>query len=69
MSLTESSLKMKINIEIDVTPDEAKELFVPGDKQNEFMVNTYDAYCKALREMVWDQVDPYNMMNRKDKNV
>ena len=59
---------MKIKIDIDLTPDEAKELFVPGDKQNEFMTKTYDAYVAALQNMVWDQVDPHNMFNRKNKN-
>lgn len=59
---------MKIKIDIDLTPEEAKELFVPGDKQNEFMTKTYDAYVAALQNMVWDQVDPHNMFNRKNKN-
>lgn len=56
---------MKINIEIDLTPDEAKQLFVPGDKQTEFMTKTYDAYVVALQNMVWDQIDPHNVFNRK----
>ena len=56
---------MKIKIEMDLSPEEAKELFVPGDKQHEFMVKTYDAYCKALKDIVWDQVDPYDMFSRK----
>ena len=56
---------MKIKIEMDLTPEEAHELFVPGDKQHEFMVKTYDAYCQALRDMVWDQVDPNNIYRRK----
>lgn len=59
---------MKVKIEIDITPDEAKELFVPGDKQTEFQMKTYDAYVKALQDMVWDQVDPYNVFKRKNKN-
>ena len=59
---------MKINIEIDLTPEEAKELFVPGDKQTEFMTKTYDAYTAALQGMIWDQVDPHNMLNRKNNN-
>jgi len=59
---------MKIKIDIDMTPDEAKELFVPGDKQTEFMTKTYDAYCKALQDMVWDQVDPYNVIRGKNKD-
>lgn len=58
---------MKIKIDIDLTPEEAKELFVPGDKQQDFMVKTYDAYVRALQDMVWDQIDPHNMMDRKSK--
>ena len=60
---------MKINIEIDLTPDEAKELFVPGDKQTEFMTKTYDAYVKALQNMVWDQIDPHNVFKRKKEDA
>ena len=59
---------MKIKIDIEITPDEAKELFVPGDKQHEFMTQTYDAYVAALHGMIWDQVDPHNVFNRKNKN-
>jgi len=59
---------MKVKIEIDLTPEEAKDLFVPGDKQTEFMTKTYDAYTKALQDMVLDQVDPYDMFKRKNKN-
>lgn len=59
---------MKIKIDIDLSPEEAKELFVPSEKQNEFMTKTYDAYVAALQNMVWDQVDPHNMFNRKTKN-
>lgn len=60
---------MKINIQIDLTPDEAKELFVPGDKQTEFQMKTYDAYVKALQDMVWDQIDPYDVFKRKNKDA
>lgn len=56
---------MKVKLEIDLTPDEAKELFVPSDKQTEFGMMLYDAYAKALRETVWDHVDPHNMMGFK----
>ena len=58
---------MKIKMELDLTPEEAKELFVPGDKQQEFMTKTYDAYIRALQGLVWDQIDPYDMFGRKDK--
>ena len=60
---------MKINIEIELSPDEAKQLFVPGDKQTEFMTKTYDAYVAALQNMVWDQIDPHNVFNRKKKDA
>ena len=56
---------MKIKVELDLTPEEAKELFVPSDKQTEFGVMLYDAYVTALRETVWDHVDPHNMMGLK----
>ena len=58
---------MKINIELDLTPEEAKELFVPSDKQTEFMKVTYDAYVKAVQATVLDHVDPFNYtgMNKK----
>lgn len=55
---------MKIKIEMDLTTEEAHELFVPGDKQQEFVTKTYDAYCRALQDMVWNQVDPHNMLRR-----
>ena len=58
---------MKIKIDIDLTPDEAKELFVPGDKQNEFMTKTYDAYIVALKEMVLKQVDPHDFTGMRSK--
>lgn len=56
---------MKIKIEMDITPHEFQEVFIPGDKQDEFMVKTYDAYVEGLRNMWLDQVDPHNFLNRK----
>ena len=58
---------MKVKIELDLTPEEAKELFVPSDKQTEFMKVTYDAYVKAVQATVLDHVDPFNYtgMNKK----
>ena len=60
---------MKVKIELDLTPEEAKELFVPGDKQSEFMAETYNAYIKAMHGMFVDHIDPYNYtgMNKKAK--
>lgn len=56
---------MKIKVEIDLTPDEAKELFVPSDKQTEFTMMLYDAYVKAVQDTIIDHVDPFNFTNLK----
>jgi hypothetical protein len=58
---------MKLNIEIDGTPEEFQELFVPGDKQTEFMKLTYDAYVAALQKMIAQQIDPYQFLKPFDK--
>ena len=59
---------MKVKIELDLSPEEAKELFVPSDKQSEFMRVTYDAYVRAVQSTLFDHIDPYNFtgMNRKN---
>lgn len=51
---------MKVTIELDLTPQEFQELFVPGDRQQEFISVTYDAYVQALGDLVKQQIDPYN---------
>jgi hypothetical protein len=56
---------MKIKIEMDITPAEFQEVFIPGDKQEEFMYKTYDAYVEGLRNIWLDQVDPNNFFDRK----
>ena len=59
---------MKINIEFDLTPEEAKEFFVPSEKQAEFSKMLYDAYVKAVQDTVLKHVDPHNYMGfQKDK--
>lgn len=57
---------MKIRIEIDCTPQEFQELFIPSDRQQEFVEVTYDAYVDALQKMMWKQIDPYNYIKTKD---
>jgi len=57
---------MKIKIEIDCTPHEFQELFIPNDRQQEFVEATYDAYVDALQKMMWKQIDPYNYIKTKD---
>ena len=39
---------MKLKIELDMTPDEAQDLFIPSDKQKEFAQEMYRAYINAL---------------------
>lgn len=56
---------MKIKIEMDITPEEFQEVFIPGDKQTEFQMKSYDAYVAALGNVWLDQVDPYNVLRRK----
>lgn len=59
---------MKIKMEMDLTPEEAKELFVPSEKQSEFSLKLYDAYTKMVQETVLNHIDPNNMMGfQKDK--
>ena len=58
---------MKLKLEIDLTPSEAKELFVPGDKQTEFSMLLYDSYVKALHETMWTHIDPHNIMGMQKK--
>jgi hypothetical protein len=56
---------MKVKLEFDLTPEEAKELFVPGEKQTEFTMLLYDAYTKAVRDTVIDHIDPFGFANLK----
>ena len=56
---------MKITIEIEGKPEEFQEVFVPSDKQTEFMNMTYDAYCEALRTFIWDNIDPHKFIRGK----
>lgn len=57
---------MKINIEIDITPQEVQELFVPSEKQHEFLTKTYDAYVDALNSFMKKQIDPHGMIWNRD---
>ena len=52
---------MEITIKIEGKPDEFQEIFSPSDRQAEFMEMTYDAYCEALKQLLWKQIDPRNL--------
>jgi hypothetical protein len=39
---------MKVKIELDMTPDEMQDLFIPSNKQKEFAQAMYSAYIEAM---------------------
>ena len=41
---------MKVKLEIDLTPQEAQELFIPGEKQQEFAAAMARAYTEAMTD-------------------
>ena len=59
---------MKVKIEMDLTPAEFQEVFIPGDKQQEFMYKTYDAYVEALGAIWMNQIDPHKVFDRGNKD-
>jgi hypothetical protein len=48
---------MKIKIEIDLTPEEAQELFIPGEKQAEFAEAMALAYINAMQKVATGAID------------
>ena len=48
---------MKIKIEIDLTPEEAQELFIPGEKQQEFAEAMALAYINAMQKVATGAID------------
>lgn len=57
---------MKVKIEIEGTAEEFQDMFVPSDKQAEFLEVTYNAYAEAMRRLVLKQIDPYNFTGIRD---
>ena len=43
---------MKIKIELDMTPDEVQDLFIPSTNQKEFAEALYRAYIDAMSKTV-----------------
>lgn len=56
---------MKIRIDIEGSPEDFQELFVPGDKQQEFIEMSFDAYTAALRDFIFHTIDPHNFIRGK----
>lgn len=58
---------MKVTINVEGKPDEFQELFIPTEKQAEFAAMTYDAYCDALKRLIFEQIDPHNFLGKRDE--
>ena len=56
---------MKIKIELEATPDEIQDLFVPSDKQADFAKAFAAAYVKFLRDLAATTADTINPMARR----
>ncbi len=56
---------MKVRIEIDCTPEEFKELFIPSDKQAEFAAKAYQAMVEAAREAMLQQFSMFGQKPRE----
>ena len=39
-----------MKIQIDITPEEYKELFIPGEKQQEFITKLFEAYTLEMQK-------------------
>lgn len=48
---------MKIKVELDLTPEEAQDLFIPSNKQKEFAKAMYDAYIEAMTRAASTAID------------
>lgn len=59
---------MKINIEIDLTPEEAKELFVPSEKQAELGTQLYQSWLEAVQKSTWDMMNPEKYSKGQDRD-
>lgn len=57
---------MKVTMEIECTTEEFQDLFVPSEKQDEFIRVTYDAYVDALSNTVMRTIDPHNFLGMKN---
>jgi len=55
---------MNIEIKLDLTPEEAKELFVPSEKHSEFTIMLYDAYTQAVQNMIYKHIYPFNFTGK-----
>ena len=59
---------MKINVEIDLTTDEAKELFIPSEKQTEFGTEMYNMWLEAIQKSTMELANPMNYVKGKSND-
>lgn len=55
-----------MKIEIELTPEEFKELFLPGEKQTEFAVKMGQAYFDAVSKVAAGTVGKVFKRKKKD---
>ena len=58
---------MKVKVEIDMTPDEVQDLFIPSSKQKEFAQALYTAYIDAMSKTVSGAVDKVFKRRSRDE--
>jgi len=56
---------MKIKVEIEASPDEVQDLFIPSSKQKEFAQALYAAYIDAMSKTVSTTVE--RVFKRKER--
>lgn len=59
---------MKVTIELDMTPEEAKELFVPSEKQAEFGTELYNKWLEAIQKSTMELTNPMNYVKGKSND-
>ena len=61
---------MKLNIEIDCTPEELQELFIPGEKQTELLSKVISSLGEQVTTKVYDNYPDFisGMMDIVQKN-
>lgn len=57
---------MKIKIELDITPEEAQDLFVPSNKQKEFARAMGEAYINAVKDIATETAKRVNPLRKRD---
>jgi hypothetical protein len=58
---------MKINVELDLTTDEAKELFIPSEKQAELGSQIYEKWLESVHKNIMELYNPMNYVKDEDK--